>query len=144
MGKLSSALVQRKLASLRDVEEALARQVLYGGDLATNLLEQAAAVDERALVDLLAEVHGLPPTTAGRIPSSPAEARLLVPGDVAAMRRGTSPDRIEREGDEFAADVDRAYRQIAEIFAQRVVVLDGTAKADAIAEEIHGHVRDLP
>jgi dTMP kinase len=69
---------------------------------------------------------------------------LVVPGDVAAMRRGTSPDRIEREGDEFAAEVDRAYRQIAEVFSQRVVVLDGTAKADAIAEEIHGHLRDLP
>jgi dTMP kinase len=69
---------------------------------------------------------------------------LVVPGDVAAMRRGTSPDRIEREGDEFAAEVDRAYRQIAEIFSQRVVVLDGTAKAGAIAEEIHGHLRDLP
>ena len=69
---------------------------------------------------------------------------LVVPGDVAAMRRGTSPDRIEREGDEFATEVDRAYRQIAEIFSQRVVLLDGTAKADAIAEEIHGHLRDLP
>ena len=39
MGKLSSAIVQRKLAPLRDVEEALAHQVLYGSDLATNLLE---------------------------------------------------------------------------------------------------------
>ena len=69
---------------------------------------------------------------------------LVVPGDVAAIRRGTSPDRIESEGDEFAAEVDRAYREIAEIFSQRVVVLDGTAKATALAEEIHGHVRDLP
>ena len=68
---------------------------------------------------------------------------LVVPGDVAAMRRGTSPDRIEREGDEFAAEVDRAYREIAEIFSQRVVVLDGTAKADALAEEIYGYLRDL-
>ncbi|HVU00905.1 MAG TPA: HEAT repeat domain-containing protein [Polyangiaceae bacterium] len=83
MGKLSSAIVQRKLASLRDVEEALARQVLYGGDLATNLLEQAPGVDERALVDLLSEVNGLPATSPGVIPPSPAEARMLVPGDVA-------------------------------------------------------------
>jgi dTMP kinase len=69
---------------------------------------------------------------------------LLVPGEVAAKRRGRSPDRIEREGDEFAAEVDRAYREIAEIFSQRVVVLDGTAPPEKIADEIHGHVRDLP
>jgi dTMP kinase len=69
---------------------------------------------------------------------------LLVPGEVAARRRGRSPDRIEREGDEFAAEVDRAYREIAEIFSQRVVVLDGTAAPEKLAEEIHGHVRDLP
>jgi dTMP kinase len=69
---------------------------------------------------------------------------LLVPGEVAAQRRGRAPDRIEREGDEFASEVDRAYREIAEIFPQRVVVLDGTEPPEKIAEEIHGHVRDLP
>jgi dTMP kinase len=69
---------------------------------------------------------------------------LVVPGEVAAQRRGREPDRIEREGDEFAAQVDRAYREIAEIFSQRVIVVDGTAKPEALAEEIHGHVRDLP
>ena len=52
MGKLSSAVVQRKLASLRDVEEALARQVLYGGDFVTNLLEQVVSIDEAALAFL--------------------------------------------------------------------------------------------
>ena len=69
---------------------------------------------------------------------------LLVPGEVAARRRGRSPDRIEREGDEFAAEVDRAYREIAEIFSQRIVVVDGTATPQKLAEEIHGHLRDLP
>jgi len=69
---------------------------------------------------------------------------LVVPGEVAAQRRGSSPDRIEREGDEFAAEVDRAYREIAEIFSQRMVVLDGTEAPEKLAEEIHGHVRNLP
>ncbi|HVD66263.1 MAG TPA: dTMP kinase [Gaiellaceae bacterium] len=69
---------------------------------------------------------------------------LVVPGEVAAQRRGSSPDRIEREGDEFAAEVDRAYREIAEIFSQRIVVVDGTATPQKLAEEIHGHLRDLP
>jgi dTMP kinase len=68
---------------------------------------------------------------------------LVVPGDVAAERRGQSPDRIEREGDEFAAEVDRAYREIAEVFPERVVVLDGTEDPGELAERIHGHVRDL-
>jgi hypothetical protein len=95
MGKLSSAIVQRKLASLRDVEEALARQVLYGGDLATNLLEQAPSTNERALTDLLAEIHALPPAFAGELPRSSTEARSLVPGDV-ALRHGLYP--LEQSG----------------------------------------------
>ena len=69
---------------------------------------------------------------------------LVVPGEIAAQRRGREPDRIEREGDEFVAQVDRAYREIAEIFSQRVIVVDGTAKPEALAEEIHGHLRGLP
>ncbi len=69
---------------------------------------------------------------------------LLVPADVAARRRSRSPDRIESEGDAFAAEVDRAYREIAELFPKRVVVLDGTEPPEKIAEEIHGRVRDLP
>ena len=69
---------------------------------------------------------------------------LLVPGEVAARRRGRSPDRIDREGDVLAAEVERAYREIAEIFSQRMVVLDGTEAPEKLAEEIHGHVRNLP
>ncbi|HEY7004415.1 MAG TPA: dTMP kinase [Gaiellaceae bacterium] len=69
---------------------------------------------------------------------------LLVPAEVAAERRSRSPDRIEREGDGFAAEVDRAYRELAKIFSQRVIVIDGTEPPRKIAEEIHGHVRDFP
>ena len=69
---------------------------------------------------------------------------LVVPAEVAAQRRSRTPDRIEREGDAFAAEVDRAYREIAELFPQRVVVLDGTEPPEKIAEDIHGRVRDLP
>ena len=53
MATLSSSIVKNEVASMRDVEEALARQVLYGGDLATNLLE-LAAVSEAALTRLQA------------------------------------------------------------------------------------------
>jgi len=67
---------------------------------------------------------------------------LLVPLDEAANRRDEEPDRIEREGSEFASQVDRAYRELAEIFAQRIVTIDGTQGADELAETIRGQLRD--
>ncbi len=107
MGKLSSAIVQRKLASLRDVEEALARQVLYGGDLATNLLEQAPRTDEQALIELLAETHQLQAAPAGELPRASVETRSLVPGDV-AFRHGLYP--LERAGDSLVIAVSEPMR----------------------------------
>jgi dTMP kinase len=68
---------------------------------------------------------------------------LLVPLDQAAVRRGSDPDRIEREGDEFVASVDSAYRELAGIFAQRIVTVDGTRPQQEVAEIIRGHIRDL-
>jgi dTMP kinase len=68
---------------------------------------------------------------------------LLVPLDEAAGRRGDAPDRIERAGDEFVAYVDRAYRELAQIFAQRIVALDGTRAPAELADDIHGQLRDV-
>jgi dTMP kinase len=68
---------------------------------------------------------------------------LLVPLGDAASRRDDEPDRIEREGSEFASQVDRAYRELAEIFAQRIVTVDGTQGADELAETIRGQLRDV-
>ena len=45
---------------MRQVEEALARQVIYGGDLITNLME-VTLIDERALLPLLADSIGCRP-----------------------------------------------------------------------------------
>jgi dTMP kinase len=67
---------------------------------------------------------------------------LLVPLDEAANRRDVEPDRIEREGSEFASQVDSAYRELAQIFAQRIVTIDGTQRADELAETIRGQLRD--
>ena len=53
MKTLGASIVQRGIATVSDVEEALARQVMYGGDLATNLLE-LASVREEELTELLA------------------------------------------------------------------------------------------
>ncbi len=74
---------------MRNVEEALARQVLYGGDLATNLLE-LAAVSEGELTRLLAESHGLEAGPAGELPRADERTLRLVPGDL-ALRHGLYP-----------------------------------------------------
>ena len=68
---------------------------------------------------------------------------LLVPLEEAAGRRGDTPDRIERAGDEFVAHVDRAYRELAQIFAQRIVTLDGTHAPDELADQVRGQLRDV-
>ncbi len=83
--------MKQGIASVRDVEEALARQVMYGGDLITNLLE-LARVSEEDLVRLLAENQGLPPGPQGELAPAPESTRRLVPGDL-AWRHGLYPLR---------------------------------------------------
>jgi dTMP kinase len=68
---------------------------------------------------------------------------MLVPPAEAVARREEEPDRIEREGAEFAEAVDRAYREIARVFPERIVVLDGTLNAEDIAGIVDGQLRDL-
>ena len=68
---------------------------------------------------------------------------LLLPPEEAERRRHDELDRIEREGSEFAADVDRAYRHLAEMFAERVVPTDATQSPEDLADLIRGQLRDL-
>jgi dTMP kinase len=68
---------------------------------------------------------------------------LVLPVEEAARRRGDGTDRLEAEGDAFARDVDRAYRELAGIFARRVVAVDATKPEAELAEEIRGQVRDV-
>lgn len=82
---LSSLIVQREIASIREIEEALARQVLYGGDLVTNLFE-VSRIEESALMPVVAEAYGLPVVPAGELPRVPEEAARLVAAEVAAER----------------------------------------------------------
>jgi hypothetical protein len=89
MPTLSSILVRRGAASMRAVEDAIARQVLHGGDLPTNLLE-LGAVGEAALTSILAESAGLDPAPVGRLEApSPAVLRLI-PIDL-ALRHAIFP-----------------------------------------------------
>ncbi|HSN97451.1 MAG TPA: hypothetical protein VLS89_04100, partial [Candidatus Nanopelagicales bacterium] len=82
---LSSLLVQRGVASMRAVEEAIARQVLHGGDLATAVLE-IDAVPEVVLTPLFAESLGLLPA-AGRLRPASPEALHALPSELAALHR---------------------------------------------------------
>ena len=93
---LSTLIVQREIASIREVEEALARQVLYGGDFVTNLLE-VCRVDEAALLPVVAESFGLPPANAGELPRPTDEAKRLVVAEVAG-ERNLAPLSVDRHG----------------------------------------------
>jgi len=61
-------------------------------------------------------------------------------GDAVA-RMGRDLDRIEREGDDFRMRVAAAYRDLAQRFPERYLIVDGTAPPEAIAQEIYGAIR---
>jgi dTMP kinase len=69
---------------------------------------------------------------------------LVLPPETATARRGEESDRIEREGPAFAEEVDRAYRELARVFGQRVALVDAAGKPEDIAETVRGQLRDLP
>jgi dTMP kinase len=61
---------------------------------------------------------------------------LLLDSETATARTGSTPDRIEREDGAFRAAVADGYRQLADRFPDRIVVLDGSQPADDLAAEI--------
>ena len=66
---------------------------------------------------------------------------LLLPPDEAAARLDGELDRIEREGDDFAARVDRGYRELARRFQERFLCVDATQEADSLARAIRAELR---
>jgi dTMP kinase len=61
---------------------------------------------------------------------------LVVDPEVAAGRLPETRDRIEREDAGFRARVDRAYRELAEAFPNRITTIDGSRPPDEIGREI--------
>jgi len=61
---------------------------------------------------------------------------LLVDPEVAASRGRRRRDRIEREGEQFHAALDRAYRELATRFPERIVALDGSSSPDDVARRV--------
>ena len=80
------------------------------------------------------------PATRGLLPDR--TFFLAVDVDEALRRRGKS-DRIERADRDFAIILDRAYRELAQLFPRRIVVVDGSKSAREVSVEIRGQVRDL-
>ncbi len=86
---------------------------------------------ERVLELNLAAIQGVLPDVTVLLLLDPAEC----------ARRSGATDRIEREGDDFRIRVDRAYRELAELYPERIVTVDGFGAPEEIAEEIRGRIR---
>jgi dTMP kinase len=61
---------------------------------------------------------------------------LLVDGETAVARAGSAPDRMEREDDAFRAAVAEGYRELAQRYSERIVVLDGSSPVDELAARV--------
>jgi dTMP kinase len=68
---------------------------------------------------------------------------LLVDPEEAQRRSGPPGDRIEREGDEFLREVDKAYRELGSVFAGRIVTLDASSSVDEVAKEVRDRLPGL-
>jgi dTMP kinase len=69
---------------------------------------------------------------------------LLVDPEEAEGRSSRAPDRIEREGGEFYAELDRAYRRLPGLFPDRIVALDGSGSPDEIAQRVRDDIEVRP
>jgi dTMP kinase len=68
---------------------------------------------------------------------------LLVEPETAAARRGGDGDRIEREDKDFREKVDQAYRELAQVFPQRMIPVDATQAPEQISKLIRVQLRQL-
>jgi dTMP kinase len=68
---------------------------------------------------------------------------LLVDPEEARRRSGPPEDRIEREGDAFLQEVDKAYRELGSAFAGRITTIDASRPADEVAKEVRDRLPGL-
>ena len=66
---------------------------------------------------------------------------LAIDADRSLERLAAGPDRIERAGAEFHADVADGYERLAALFPERIVLLDGTLDPDELAARIQDELR---
>ncbi len=89
---------------------------------------------ERVLELNLQATRGLLPDRTFLVALSPEQA---------AARSGGEADRIEQEGLEFQATVDRAYDELAAMFPNRITKLDGSRPAGELARIVRDELREL-
>jgi dTMP kinase len=61
---------------------------------------------------------------------------LLVDQQLSEARVGEERDRMERESAAFRRQVEAGYRQLAEMFPERIVALDGTQPRELLARQV--------
>jgi len=66
---------------------------------------------------------------------------LLLIDPEEALRRAGETDRLEREGADFRRRVDAAYRELAGMFPERIVAVDGALRPDELSELIRERLR---
>ncbi|MEN9580974.1 MAG: hypothetical protein RJA70_3983 [Pseudomonadota bacterium] len=91
--ELRETLIEEHIATATQVDEAIARQVLYGLDVVTNLLE-LTPVDERRVHHALGKAFALPTAPPGELPYASASAIGLVPKET-AVSLGIYPYRLD-------------------------------------------------
>ena len=67
---------------------------------------------------------------------------LLVDQKLSEARVGEERDRMERESEAFRSQVQAGYLQLAEMFPERIVALDGTQPRELIAREVRQALED--
>ena len=114
------------------VRPALARgaDVLLDRYLDSSLVYQG--IGRELGVDEVLEVNML--ATGGLLPDRTFV--LAVEPGTSSARVGSKPDRIEREDAAFHERVAGGYEQLASLFPERIVLLDGSLDADEIAVRI--------
>jgi dTMP kinase len=88
----------------------------------------------------IGNVHDLNLTVTGRLEPDVTFVLLLDPETALARRGEEGRDRIEREDGEFVRRVDRGYRELAALFGDRIVVLDGSRPTETLAERVRDEV----
>lgn len=66
---------------------------------------------------------------------------LAVEPDASLDRVGERPDRIERAGGDFHRKAAAGYEQLAALYPERIVVLDGALPPDTLADLIRDDLR---
>jgi dTMP kinase len=125
-------LVERVIAPALEAGKAVVCDRYIDSSLAYQGIARELGV-ERVLELNLPAMRGLLPDRTFLVLVDPATAAARAP----------SSDRIEREGDDFHRTVDRAYRELATMFPNRIATVDGEQPADRIAEEVRGRLREL-